>query len=376
MVEIYEMGPIRPPNEAESLLIRVTRNCPWNKCLFCPVYKNRKFSKRSVEEVLSDINNIKEGEKKVKEIAVKLTGEEKVTKEAVKEVYSSERRYLQIALWLQGGGKNVFLQDADNIAVKTEDLAQILRNIKETFPQVERITTYARAKTASKKSVKELKELKEAGLTRVHLGLETGHGPLLEYIKKGVTPDEQIEGGLKIKEAGLSLSEYVILGLGGQDLITEHALDTARVLSKIDPHYIRVRTLGIREGIPLVEKVRESELRLASDIEILKEKKLLIENLDVDSYFRSDHILNLLEEVNGKLPEDKEKMINIIDEFLELTEKEQQNFCVGRRLGLYRFAGDMGNKELFNRVDILKEDLENRGKSPERLICDLGGRFI
>ncbi|UMZ74471.1 radical SAM protein [Natranaerofaba carboxydovora] len=376
MVEIYEMGPIRPPNEAESLLIRVTRNCPWNKCLFCPVYKNRKFSKRSVEEVLSDINNIKEGEKKVREMAVKLTGKEEVTKEVVKEVYSHERRFLQIALWLQGGGKNVFLQDADNLAVKTEDLAQILRNIKETFPQVERITTYARAKTASKKSLEELKELKKAGLTRVHLGLETGHGPLLEYIKKGVTPDEHIEGGLKLKEAGLSLSEYVILGLGGQDLTTEHALDTARVLSKINPHYIRVRTLGVREGIPLVEKVRDGGLKLASDIEILKEKKLLIENLDVDSYFRSDHILNLLEEVNGKLPEDKEKMISIIDEFLELTEEEQQNFCVGRRLGLYRYAGDMGNKELFNRVDILKEDLENRGKSPERLICELGGKFI
>ena len=149
-------------------------------------------------------------------------------------IYHHEPNLLQIAFWLYRGGKNVFLQDGDNLTMPADKLAEILIFIREQFPTVERITTYTRAKTAGRRSVAELAMLKEAGLTRVHVGLETGYNPLLDYMRKGITAEEHIEAGLKIKEAGLSLSEYVILGLGGRSMWKEHALETAKVLSKID----------------------------------------------------------------------------------------------------------------------------------------------
>ncbi len=337
----FEQGPIRPPSEANSLLIRVTRNCPWNKCLFCPVYKNEKFSTREVAEVKSDISNMRKIIKAGKE------------------------------------PESVFLQDADNLVIPADDLAEIIGEIKNNFGNVSRITTYARSKTAAKKSVEELKKLSQAGLSRVHVGLETGHDPLLEYVKKGVTSAQQIEAGLKIKEAGLNLSEYVILGLGGKDLSRQHAIDTAKVLSEIDPDFIRVRTLGVRDGVPLVEKVRQNELTLANDLEILNELRLFLEHLDVkNSYFYSDHILNLLEEVSGKLPEDKPDMIRVIDDFFNLPEKDKKNFMVGRRLGAYRFLHDLMDQGLYEKVERAVKEIEEKGKKPEELICDYGGRYI
>lgn len=376
MRKSFEQGPIRPPNEAYSLLIRVTRNCPWNKCLFCPVYKGEKFSKRDLLEVETDIYAMKEGEKIIKELALKKTGKEVVTREVVDEVYRLYPEYIQIALWLYDGGKNVFLQDADNLVLPTSELSRILSTIKETFPGVERITTYSRAKTAAKKTLEELKEISEAGLTRVHIGLETGHDPLLKLIKKGVSSSEQVDGGQKIKDAGLFLSEYIILGLGGKEMSKEHAIDTADVLTRINPHFIRVRTLGIREGIPLLEKVKEGELTLMDDLEILREKKLLVENLDVGSYFYSDHILNLLEEANGKLPEKKKEILGKIEEFLNMRESEVNNFCAGRRTGIYRYLDDLKDKERFARVEMLKNDLQERGIEGKELVKEVGGRFI
>lgn len=372
----FEQGPIRPPSEAESLFIRVTRNCPWNKCLFCPVYKKEKFSRRSVEEIKDDIRAMREAALKVKAYALKAGDGMNITQDTLQLIYRREPELLQIAIWLYKGGKNVFLQDADSLVMPAEQLAEVLRFLKEQFPTVQRITTYARAKTVSRRSVEELKMLKEAGLSRVHIGLETGYDPLLSFMCKGVTAEEHIEAGLKVKEAGLSLSEYVLLGLGGQRFWREHALETARVLSIIDPHFIRIRTLALREGIPLLEKVETGEFIPLKDDEIVREERLMLDNLEGSGYLVSDHILNLLEEVEGKLPEDKPAMLAVIDRYLAMSPEERGNFRIGRRTGYYRYLGDMKDQTLYAQVEALRRRLREQGRDEDEFLEECRRRYL
>jgi biotin synthase-like enzyme len=372
----FEQGPIRPPSEAESLFVRVTRNCPWNKCLFCHVYKGKKFSRRTVEEIKDDLLTMERGASRVESYALKLDSSGKITREVLEYVYHHEPDLLQIAFWLYRGGKNIFLQDGDNLVMPAGQLAEVLAFIKEQFPTVERITTYTRARTAGRRSMAELTMLKEAGLTRVHIGLETGCNPLLEYMRKGITAEEHIEAGIKIKEAGLSLSEYVILGLGGRKMWKEHALETAKVLSKIDPNFIRLRTLAMREEIPLLEKVQAGEFQPCSDDEIAIEEKLLLENLSGTGYLVSDHILNLLEDVEGNLVQDIPFMLRVVDGYLELPAEERENFCLGRRLGIYRYMRDMQDTERYGQVKKLKKLLDESGQDQDEFLIQYRGNFI
>lgn len=372
----FEQGPIRPPSEAESLFVRVTRNCPWNKCLFCHVYKGKKFSRRTVEEIKDDLLTMERGASRVESYALKLDSSGKITREVLEYVYHHEPDLLQIAFWLYRGGKNIFLQDGDNLVMPADQLAEVLAFIKEQFPTVERITTYTRARTAGRRSLAELTMLKEAGLTRVHIGLETGCNPLLEYMRKGITAEEHIEAGIKIKEAGLSLSEYVILGLGGRKMWKDHALETAKVLSKIDPNFIRLRTLAMREEIPLLEKVQAGEFQPCSDDEIAIEEKLLLENLSGTGYLVSDHILNLLEDVEGNLVQDIPFMLRVIDGYLGLPTEERVNFCLGRRLGIYRYMRDMQDTERYGQVKKLKKLLDESGQDQDEFLIQYRGNFI
>jgi len=372
----YEQGPIRPPSEAESLFIRVTRNCPWNKCLFCPAYKRNKFSRRTVEEIKGDILEIKTDVDKVKSYVSKFNEGDSFPREALELIYRQEPELLQIALWLFRGGKNVFLQDGDNLNMPAAQLAEVLNFLKEQFPTVDRITTYARSKTACRRSVDELKMLRDAGLTRVHIGLESGHDPLLKYMDKGVTAEEHVEGGLKIKEAGLSLSEYVLLGLGGRAMWKGHALDTAKVLSKIDPHFIRIRTLAIRKGIPLYEQYQAGEFEPLDDDGLAREEKLLFENLSGTGYVVSDHMLNLLEEVEGSLSTDKQFMLGVMDSYLSMTDEERANFSLGRRMGVYRYLRDMKDMGLFNQVEGVRKRLRDEGKDVAKYLTEYTGRYV
>ncbi len=305
--EPYDIGPIRPPSEAGSLLIRVNRNCPWNKCEFCNVYKGTRFEKKSVDEVKIDIDK-----------AAAFYGD----------------RIERV--------RTAFLQDANAILVKTPDLIEIIKYLKEKFPNIERITTYGRAQTVAKKTVSELRELKEAGLSRLHMGLESGYGPLLDYIKKGATPEQLIESGRKVREAGISLSEYVMPGLGGRAMSREHAIETANVLNAIDPDFIRLRTFTIRRDVPMYDKYASGEFQLLSDDEIVAEIKLFIETLDgITSTIVSDHMMNLIQEIEGELPKDKAKMVAIIDGYLAMTDGERQLFRIGSRLGRIRGIRDL-----------------------------------
>ncbi|MGI6318063.1 MAG: radical SAM protein [Firmicutes bacterium] len=372
----FEQGPIRPPSEADSLFVRVTRNCPWNKCLFCHVYKGKKFSRRTIEEIKDDILAMEKGASRVESYALKLDSSGRINREVLEYIYHREPDLLQIAFWLYRGGKNVFLQDGDNLVMPADQLAEVLYFIKEQFPTVERITTYTRARTAGRRSIAELKMLKEAGLTRVHVGLETGCNPLLDYMRKGITAEEHIEAGIKIKEAGLSLSEYVILGLGGRKMWKEHALETAKVLSKIDPNFIRLRTLAIREDVPLLEKVQAGEFHPSNDDEIVMEEKLLLENLSGTGYLVSDHILNLLEDVEGNLVQDIPNMLGVIDSYLRLPAEERANFCLGRRLGIYRYIRDMQDTERYEQVKKLKKLLHESGQDQNEFLIQYRGNFI
>ncbi len=372
----FEQGPIRPPSEADSLFVRVTRNCPWNKCLFCHVYKGKKFSRRTIEEIKDDILAMEKGASRVESYALKLDSSGRINREVLEYIYHREPDLLQIAFWLYRGGKNVFLQDGDNLVMPADQLAEVLYFIKEQFPTVERITTYTRARTAGRRSIAELKMLKEAGLTRVHVGLETGCNPLLDYMRKGITAEEHIEAGIKIKEAGLSLSEYVILGLGGRKMWKEHALETAKVLSKIDPNFIRLRTLAIREDVPLLGKVQAGEFHPSNDDEIVMEEKLLLENLSGTGYLVSDHILNLLEDVEGNLVQDIPNMLGVIDSYLRLPAEERANFCLGRRLGIYRYIRDMQDTERYEQVKKLKKLLHESGQDQNEFLIQYRGNFI
>lgn len=379
----FEQGPIRPPSEAKSLLVRITRNCPWNKCLFCRTYKGTTFSLRSLEEIKQDIETIKKIYDEIKAISWKLGLKGEVTEEVVHYLYHNPEEYsssfLNVAMWLYYGEGSVFLQDGNNLMVKTSDLVEILTLLKNTFPEITRVTSYARAKTiATRKTVEELQALRTAGLSRIHIGLESGSDKVLELIRKGVTAAEHVDAGQKVKEAGISLSEYVIPGLGGKKLSQEHALETARVLNEINPDFIRLRTLRVVAGAGLDEKKASGEFAPVSDEEIVREIRLMVEHLEgIDSYFVSDHILNLLEEVEGKLPEDKEKMLAVMDRFLALSFEEKCNFRLGRRAGIYRTLADLKNPGLYQQVDkALKQIMAPDGDGLEEVVDDLTKRFV
>lgn len=341
----FELGPIRPPSEAYSLLIRVTKNCPWNRCRFCHTYKGAKFELRSVEEIKQDIRTAKAIQDEVKELAWKSGSGGKLEQTAALVFNNiSDDAYRNVALWLYADGRSAFLQDADSLIVKAGELAEVIRFLKETFPSIERITSYARAKTVIKKKLEELVALREAGLSRIHIGLESGYDPLLQYVDKGVTAAEHIAAGRKVVESGISLSEYVILGLGGKKWWREHAIHTARVLNEINPDFIRFRTLNVNDRMPLHNDVNDGSFIRETDEEIVREERLLLENLECTSNLVSDHITNLLQEIEGKLPEDKQRMLSTIDRFQALTPKQRTGFIIGRRIGMYTGLDDMNDR--------------------------------
>ncbi len=361
----YEIGPIRPPNEAYSLLVRFTRNCPWNQCAFCHIYKERKFEKRSFDEIKRDIDTIKEIADDIKQLSWGKGCGGEATEALVEEIFSGSTYnecYKSVAVWLYFGGKNVFIQDANSLAMNPQAFVDSLRYLKETFPTIDRVTSYARSRTIAKRlSIEDLNNMKEAGLTRLHIGLESGSNSLLKFINKGVTKAEHIECGRKVKESGIELSEYVVLGMGGKKWWQEHALETADALNRIDPDFIRFRTLKVLKAMPLYEKMQNKEFLLPTEEDVLIEERLLIENLEgITSYIKSDHILNLLEEIDGKLPEDKEKMLSIIDDYFSLTPEQKVTYRFGRRSGIYRSINDLNDELTYFRIGKAIKEMEDK----------------
>ncbi len=304
----FETPPFRPPSEAHSLLIRATRNCSWNRCAFCyGIHWNRgKLEIRPVDDIKQDISAMQD-------LANEIIKRAKANKclNQIRQVAESRG-----VLWLTNEGvKSAFIGDLDSLVMKTSDMVQVVEFLYETFPAIERVTCYARAKTILRRPQEDLKKLRAAGVSRLHLGLETGDDELLKFINKGATAHEMIKAGRMVKKAGISLSEYVILGLGGQAGWREHARQTAKVLNAIDPDFIRVRTLSVLSGTPLFDAVNRGEFSQLSVREILQEERLLISLLEVNSEFVSDHISNYVP-VEGKLPMAKQEMLEQLDDVL------------------------------------------------------------
>jgi radical SAM superfamily enzyme YgiQ (UPF0313 family) len=305
----FELGPIRPVDEGNSLLIRTTRSCPWNKCEFCVNYKDMPFSIRKMEDIKKDI--------------------------AAAAEYYGDHPF-----------ESCFLQDGDSFIMKTRDLLEILDLLRKNFPSLKRVSSYGRAQTMIRKSPQEMQEICDAGLKTLYCGMESGSDTVLKNINKGITSDDLIKSAAMAKDAGMTISEFIILGLGGQDYWEEHARETARVLNAIDPDYIRVLTIGVKKGSGLEKQMTEGSYKLQTEKNLIEEQRLLIDNLDgITSYYKNHHGVDLLMEARGQLPEDKAKLLAIMDRYLSLPEDDRINYTMGKRLGHYQSLDDMNNTD-------------------------------
>jgi len=344
----FEMGPIRPPSEGSdhSLLIRPTRNCSWNRCEFCATYRGGKFSYRKVAAVKKDIDVARALHDELRFVSGGIGLPGRISGDAVQSIWQDNphlygetsgnltlkwQNLHNVAHWLNAGARTVFLQDADALIMRTADLLEIIGYLKEAFPTVERVTAYARSQSCRRKSLEELMELRRAGLLRLHVGLESGCDAVLERMKKGVSAREQVEGGQKVVAAGISLCCYLMPGLGGKDLSERHALDSAGVLNEINPDFIRLRTLALRRHSPLLAQSKEGLFTELAEDEVVAEIALLVANLHLISYLVSDQMSNLLYGVEGRLPQDKEKILRIIDDYRKKPEPERLAFRLRQR---------------------------------------------
>lgn len=352
--EGFELGPIRPPSEAKSLMLRITRNCPWNSCTFCGLYKGQKFSIRPVSHIIKDIDVIRYYVDEIQKIMAQSDG-------AAHRQYmnlmagqpESDRMALHAALiWVQGGMQSIFLQDANTLIIKPDDLVEILKHVQKSFPQVERITSYARSHTIARISDDDMARIAAAGLNRIHIGMESACDEVLDFVKKGVDKKTHIIAGQKVKRAGIELSEYFMPGLGGVTLSRKNALETADALNQINPDFIRIRTLGLPENVELYKDFQSGSFIKPGDLPMAEELLLLLDNLNgITSTVKSDHILNLFQEVEGCLPEDKERMTAPLRAFLAMPPEEQLIYMVGRRTGIFSKLEDLHDSELRNHAE-------------------------
>ncbi len=374
----FEVGPIRPPSEAFSLLIRATRNCPWNRCQFCPVYKGERFELRSADEVVKDIEAARAIADGIRKLAWKTGYGDRVREIAagIYNGYAHNASVRNVALWLWAGGTTAFLQDANSLIMRTPDLVKVVSALKQAFPGLSRITSYARSKTAAKKSLEELRELKDAGLSRLHIGMESGSDAVLAYMDKGVTAEEHVLGGRKVKVCGISLCEYVMPGLGGRKMSAEHARETARVLNAINPDHIRLRTLQVHPGTPLREKLESGDFQLQTEDEVVAEIGDFISRLEFTGELKSDHILCCLPELEGKFPEAKESCLAIISRYFSLPENERLNFKLGRRLGLYERLDDIRDPAKYQHIDEALRRIMQSGEDVEKVIQNFKAVYL
>lgn len=277
LYDIYEGAVFRPPSEAHSLILQATIGCSHNKCTFCVTYLEKEFRIKSFDEVKSDVDKVLPH-------------------------YRDVRR--------------IFLADGNALVIPTGDLARILHLLTDHFPQLERIGVYACPQDILKKSVSELKELKESGLGIIYIGLESGSDAILKQIRKGVKSKAMVEAAEKVREAGITLSVIFILGLGGKKHSQEHADETAKILSQMDPDFIGALTLMVIKGTKIYEEVEAGDLEILEPREVFEEVRTIINDLDLSHcVFRANHASNYLP-IGGTLPEDKENILARIDDIL------------------------------------------------------------
>ena len=305
----FDIGAYRPPSEggSASLLLRVSENCPWNRCTFCEMYKGQRFVYRPAAEITADIDRVAAMRDEIAAISFELGMAGMISRDLATALVAEGRDligdpgFVTVFNWLASGGRTAFLQDADSMSMRPREYIAVLQHLRQTLRSLTRVTTYTRSKTLSKRKPEDLLMIREAGLDRFHIGLETGDDELLGVVSKGVTSVEQIEGGRKAVSAGFQVSMYWMPDLGGRERWQQHAENTARVLSAINPHYIRSRPLVPRPGTPLYEDVARGHLQLSSPHERLQELQRMIGGLDVTSKVCFDHAMNAWADHRGGL---------------------------------------------------------------------------
>ena len=343
----FRIGPIRPPSEANSLLIQVTNGCTWNKCKFCQLYRHTKFKAYSADSIRADIDNIAYWAERVRKYERKGVSAfawdiEGINAELSNMTDADEQQCMYtVANWLVGGGENVFLQDGNSTALSSGRLTDVLVYLRQIFPQIKRITSYGRAENLSRSTAEDFAELKAAGLDRIHSGFETGSDAVLKRINKGVTQEQQIRAGKAIKDGGIELSIYFMPGVGGKDLSAENAEGTAEVINAVNPDFVRVRTAAIKPGTELYQDWQDGRFELCGDDDKVREIRRVIElagttagqnESDLTTYLVSDHMINLLQSVEGYISAgDREHMLGLIDRYLDMPEADRRVFQLLRR---------------------------------------------
>ncbi|MCX5780126.1 MAG: radical SAM protein [Firmicutes bacterium] len=279
----YEGSVFRPPSEARSYILQCTVGCSHNRCTFCSMYKDKKYHVRSQVDILADI---------------RMAGE------------------------YYGDVEKVFLADGDALAMPTKDLLEIVAAIYKTFSSLKHVGIYASPDSILDKELSDLIALKAAGVTIAYLGVETGDPELLIDIKKGVTYEEMVAAGLKIRQAGILLSVTILLGLAGRtSKAAEHARNTARIINEIKPDYVGALTLMLEPKTELYRRMQRGEFELPNPFEILDELRIIIQGLELQgTEFRSNHASNYLP-IRGRLPEDKQKMLDLINDIIAKNDR-------------------------------------------------------
>lgn len=279
----YEGNVFRPPSEARSYILQCTVGCSHNRCTFCSMYKDKKYRVRSLEEIKTDIG---------------------------------------MARMYYGDVQKVFLADGDALAMPTADLAEILAVLYKTFSSLRHVGIYASPDSILAKDLGDLVALRKAGLTIAYLGVETGDAQLLADIRKGVTYEEMVEAGKKIKQAGILLSVTILLGLAGRTpRAAEHARNTSKILNEIQPDYIGALTLMLEPKTELYRRMQKGEFELPNPFEILDELRIIIKGLELEgTEFRSNHASNYLP-IRGRLPQDKQRILALIDEIISKNDR-------------------------------------------------------
>ena len=284
----YEGTVYRPPSEGRSLIIQVTIGCSHNQCTFCTMYKDKVFRIRNIRDICKDLLD-------------------------AHEVYGDKVR-------------RIFLADGDALMVKTEMLLEILATIKTLFPSLERVTSYGTPADILRKSESELRLLKQAGLEMIYLGAESGDDATLRRVNKGVTGAEIIRSGKKLKDNGIASSITLISGLGGQQRMKEHAIESARLISQIHPEYVGFLTLMLEESAPIYREIITGKMSLLAPMEVIQEMILFLEHVDSEgTIFRSNHASNYVS-LKGTLNQDIPSMLSSLSSIQDSSFLKSEHF--------------------------------------------------
>jgi len=268
------VGPVfRPPSEADSLIIQATLGCSHNQCAFCGSFLTKRFRVRSIKEIRADLRDARS----------------------------------------MGPVQRIFLADGDALCIPQKRLVEILEAINHELPYVERVGIYANARDVLRKSVEELRVLRDLKLGIIYLGLETGDSELLQKIRKGASYEQMVQAARRVKDSGILLSVTVLLGIGGIELSTRHARETARILTEMDPDYVGALSVILVPGTPLHQEFERGRFTIPDPFGLIEELKIMIEESSfTDCVFRSNHASNYLP-VKATLPRDKAAILRAID---------------------------------------------------------------